>query len=426
MSKSDLRKAIREGLALGDLNAALARVADVEICDRDDAEALAELVVAHGDDLLAASASSTTPLHAVLGLFQQVDTEEAFIVLFERGLPGLRSLFDRLIESPDVETYGDDLMFLTKILVLYRGTEDVERVASAARSPTLRDRSLWSVIFETLDEDHPLRRPILEALREPLPGGFAGVAYLDFANALAREEPIDHPFDTADGQARLEALLIDSDEGRHSYAHSAAAALPFIAEPPRGRLLALGLDHPAGRVQLEAAWASAKIGSRAGVDFLARACLDVKVSGVATAYLEELGELNAIPARAKNPDFVAVAEMCRWLAHPMEYGRAPDDAELFDARTLAWPPANEPRRFWLVKYRYDGALPDGGDEVGVGMVGSITFALFGETTADLPPEDVYALHCCWELEVENDPRAPQQRSIVAGRELLRTAGNDGF
>lgn len=426
MSEGVLRKAIREGLALGDLNAALARVADFEIHDRDDAEALADLIAEHGDELLVASPSSATPLHTVLGLFQQIDTEEAFLILYERGLPGLRSLFDRLIDSPDAETHADDLMFLTKILVLYRGGEDVDRVASAARSPMLRDRSLWSVIFETLDEGHPLRQPILEAFREPLPDGFAGIAYLDFANALAREEPIDHPFDTAEGRVRLEALLIDPDESRHSYAHSAAAALPFIADPPRGRLLALGLDHPAGRVQLEAAWASAKIGSRAGIDFLARACLDVKISGVATAYLEELGELNAIPARAKNPDFVAVAEMCRWLAHPMEYGRAPDDAELIDARTLAWPPANEPRRLWLVKYRYDGGLPDGSDDVGVGLVGSITFALFGETTADLPPEDVYALHCCWELEVENDPRAPRQRSIAAGRELLRTAGNDGF
>ena len=60
------------------------------------------------------------------------------------------------------------------------------------------------------------------------------------------------------------------------------------------------------------------------------------------------------------------------------------------------------------------------------MFGWATFALFGETTADLPPEDIYALHCCWELEVENDSRAPQERSAAAGRELLKRAGNAGF
>ena len=52
------------------------------------------------------------------------------------------------------------------------------------------------------------------------------------------------------------------------------------------------------------------------------------------------------------------------------------------------------------------------------MVGSITFSLFGETTEDLSPEDIYALHCCWELEVNDDPRAPEERTIEAGRKIL--------
>ncbi|HEX6986907.1 MAG TPA: hypothetical protein VF170_16135 [Planctomycetaceae bacterium] len=426
MAESDLQKAIREGLAFGDLGATLGRVGDAELRTREDAAAVADLVASRGDLLLRPTGSGRSPLHAVVGLFQQVETQEAFDVLSGRGLPGLRAIFDRLLVEPVPEERRDDLLFLTKILVLYRGGEDVERVAAAARSASLRDGFLWSVIFQGFDEGHPLRGEMLDALRDPLPAGFAGVAYLDFANALAREESIDHPFDAPAGHAMLEAWLTDPDEERHSYAHSAAAALPFVSEPPRGRLLALALDHPAGNVQLEAAWASAKIGSRAGIDFLARACLDPKTSAVAVAYLEELGELNAIPARAKNPDFAAVAEMCRWLAHPMEYGRPPDDAELYDARTLFWPPANEPRRLWLVKYRYRGANADGTDDVGVGMVGSVTFALFGEATADLPPEDVYALHCCWELEIENDPRAPERRSAAAGRDLLRGAGNAGF
>ena len=52
------------------------------------------------------------------------------------------------------------------------------------------------------------------------------------------------------------------------------------------------------------------------------------------------------------------------------------------------------------------------------MVGSITFALVGETTPDMTPEDAYGVHCCWELEVNDDPRAPKKRSAKAGRKLL--------
>lgn len=426
MQDSQLQRAIRDGLATGDLPTALARVADVPIGTAEDAAAVVDLLADRQDELLQASPSSASPLQAVLGLFQQIETEEAYLVLAERGLPSLRLLFDRLMQEPIGVERFDDLLFLTKIFALYRDEQDIERIALASRTPGLEDHSLWSVIFETLDEQHPLRAELLNALRDPLPAGFAGVAYLDFANAVARDEAVEHPFDTPEGQRRLESLLVDPDPDRHSYAHSAAAALPFLSEPPRGRLLALGLDHPSERVQLEAAWASAKIGSRAGIDFLARACLDVKVSATTVGYLEELMELNAIPAGAKDPDFTAVAEMCRWLSHPMEFGRPPDEAELLEARTLFWPPANELRRLWLVRYRYSSLLPDGGDELGVGMVGSITFALFGETTPDLSPQDVFALHCCWELEVEHDPRAPQQRNVEAGRQLLRDAGNDGF
>ena len=52
------------------------------------------------------------------------------------------------------------------------------------------------------------------------------------------------------------------------------------------------------------------------------------------------------------------------------------------------------------------------------MVGSVTFALFGEATAGMPPEDIYALHCVWELQQEGDKRAPKERTVQAGRKLL--------
>ena len=33
-------------------------------------------------------------------------------------------------------------------------------------------------------------------------------------------------------------------------------------------------------------------------------------------------------------------------------------------------------------------------------------------------EDLYALHCVWELQSNGDPRAPEELSVEAGRALL--------
>jgi hypothetical protein len=171
-------------------------------------------------------------------------------------------------------------------------------------------------------------------------------------------------------------------------------------------------------VQLEAAWASAYRGGTAGLTFLARACEDPNQSLMARQYLEELGHADRIPAQALEPDFDALAQMCRWLGHPNEFGEPPTEIELYDAREIHWPPTDDERRVWLFKYTYAGRGEAGADEVGLGMVGSITFALFGETTPDMAPEDAYGVHCCWELEVNDDPRAPKKRSAKAGRKLL--------
>jgi hypothetical protein len=180
---------------------------------------------------------------------------------------------------------------------------------------------------------------------------------------------------------------------------------------------------------MEGAWASAKLGSSAGLKFLCRFCLDPNYSTTACNYLRELGKQDEIPAQANEPDFQAMAEMCSWLAHPQEFGRPPDSIVLADSREIFWPPTDDHRWVWLFKYRYESRSADDGEEPelneGYGMVGSTTFALFGEATADLAPEDVYALHCCWEFEMNDDRRAPPERTVEAGRKLL-AAENDGF
>jgi hypothetical protein len=111
-----------------------------------------------------------------------------------------------------------------------------------------------------------------------------------------------------------------------------------------------------------------------------------------------------------------MAEMFGWPSHPNEFGRTPDDIDLYDTRELYWLPTNDTRRLRLLRYRYIKGEEEGEDVV-IGQVGSATFALFGETTTAMCPEDVYGLHCCRELEMNEDPRAPRERSASAGRKL---------
>jgi hypothetical protein len=149
-------------------------------------------------------------------------------------------------------------------------------------------------------------------------------------------------------------------------------------------------------------------------------------SGIACDYLHELDRADAIPQLALEPEFRARAEMCAWLMHPLEFGSPPDHIELYDTREIFWPPTNDRRRVWLFKYTYTAWGPEGEDDIGIGMVGSTTFALFSETTPIMTPEDVYALHCCWELQGNEDPRAPPERTAEAGRRILTEYNPDGW
>jgi hypothetical protein len=239
---------------------------------------------------------------------------------------------------------------------------------------------------------------LFEELRDPLPPDFLGVSLLDCANTAQREGASDgHPFDSPAGVIQLEQWLSDKDEDHSSYAISAAAALPFLTSPDRDRLLTLALDHASKEVQMEAAWAAAKLGREAGIRWLSRSCLDPALSHRARQYLEELGATNAVPAEAENPEFRAKAEFAQWLAHPTELGRAPDELEIVDQRELPWPPEREQKSFWLVKYRAKNE--NGSDDVDVGLIGSVTFCLFSYKNAERPPEDAYAIHCYWEMTI---------------------------
>jgi hypothetical protein len=224
-----------------------------------------------------------TTVAAVMGLFQDAATPEAARAFAKHGLPRLRKLVREGIAADK-----DPLKVLTfavKMLAVYGLAEDADLIVDAARAPCLQDSYLWSIVFRELQSQQALALPVLDRLRRPLPSGFAAVAYLDYANALALEGAVEaHPFDTASGHAHLKDWLSCTGE-TSSYAVSAAAALPFVASEARADLVKQALTHPDAKVQLEASWVAARGGDREGLDRLQKYALDPRYSGQAIRYL---------------------------------------------------------------------------------------------------------------------------------------------
>jgi hypothetical protein len=365
----------------------------------------------------------TSPFSRIVGLFQQPTVKEAAVTLRAEALPALLRLYDARLREwrkagpPEgYDSAASDLLFALKIFAMYRGEEPLRRIIDAARLPLDFDSYMWSVILSALVEaETEAATRVASALGEPLPPGFIAVALLDLANTLAREHGVtSHPFDTAQGRELLRAFLTDKDPEHFSYAHSAAASLPFLTDSRE--FFTLAQEHPDVAIRMEAAWAAARGGDALALARLQDWSRDPKTRKRAMRYLKELGSPPAPVPEEERPRLDAMAEMSQWLEHPSEFGRAPDQLEVYDHRRLFWPPTKDERDVWLFRYRYDDE--EGEPEEGVGMVGSDTFALFGETTADLPPEDIYALHCVWELQQRGDKRAPKERTAEAGRKLL--------
>ena len=58
------------------------------------------------------------------------------------------------------------------------------------------------------------------------------------------------------------------------------------------------------------------------------------------------------------------------------------------------------------------------------MYGSMTYALIGMKTDKLSAMEAYGLHCAWELEYEEDERAPEKMDTESGLKILRKYNED--
>jgi hypothetical protein len=415
MATTPLQNAIERGMKPGgDLVEELRGLRDYPIRSRQDAKAICQ-ALAQLPGTSKDSRRFRSPLHALAALFQEVESGEveAFPILRAEGIPLLIRLFDqRRVDASDDD--ADDLLFVLKIMAMYRTKDGAIRIVQAARKPLKPDAYMWSVVLSMLAKDHPHRDFVFDSLRDPLPPGFIAVSLLDSANeASIAGERFKHPFDSPAGKRRLQEWLEAGNPSEFSYAHSATAALPFISNPERDQLFGLAMDHPDAGVQMEAAWASAKLGSTSALRMLARYCLECNRSAVAQRYLTELGREVLIPQPAREPDFQAKAEFANWLAHPNELGRPPDELEIVDKRTLRWPPERKAMPFWLIRYRLRDQTGLEEDDIDCGLVGSVTFCLFSYKLHQRPPEDAYAIHCYWEMKSkklidENDADDPKE------------------
>jgi hypothetical protein len=379
----------------GDLAEELRRLGEYAIKSHADAEAICSVLsrLVPPD----AQVGDESTFHSVTGLFQAVEGGEcpAFAVMADQGIGLLVQIVNDALRNPSRRD-SDDVLFALKILAMYGTPEGTDTVLRAARQPLRPDTYMWSVILQAYTAEHPQSERLFEELSDPLPSDFLAVSLLDSANAAHRDGvQWSHPFDSVAGKTQLERWLTDYDEEHFSYAVSATGALPFLEAPDE--LLALAFDHPSTDVQLEAAWVAAKLGRDAGIRWLARSCLDVNLAERAKDYLAELGRADAIPPDAEDADFQAKSHFAQWLAHPTELGRPPDELEIFDHRDLKWPPDYQPRPMWLFKYRVKDTTGLKADDVGVGLVGSVTFCLFSYKLQQRPAEDCYAIHCYWEM-----------------------------
>lgn len=392
-----------------------------QIEDRDDAETVVQLLETIGE-----GESGIGELRLVGRLASKFESaaehDAVYELLAADGIDALLELGDLVYAAAaHPEARPGDLEAMLEMLVAFarygcaEGGEYAVRMLNEGRA---EDRPEWTRFFNALVGDNPVTDVVFDGVTG-FPGGEVGADFLSAANDLyGRHVLEEHPFDSGPGRRELERYL-EADDAR---SFPAAEALWFLEDVEA--LLDDALRHPDPNVRLEAAGAAASRGGDEALETVVDAVRDPATANHALQVLEDLEKLDQAPQEALNDDHFAAAELCDWLTHPNEYGRPPDDIELLDHREAHWPPTEDTRELRLFRFEYDGAGEHGDgeqeSEVGVGMVGSVTFALASLTGLDeVPdPEEAYALHCCYELTWNDDPRAPAEASVEAGRRLL--------
>lgn len=213
----DLAETVRAALATGTPPALAAALEpwDAQPLTAADADGLVAVLAEIADAApLVADRDGDTLLYHLAALFQNDAEDAATRVLRARGIPELLRVFDAV--PPDAPP--DPLVLACKMFSLYAHAPAVPRVAAAARR--FPDEYGWDEVFGLFaEENHPHGPAFARAFRDALPDGFAAVLLLELANALTRQGRLaEHPFDTANGRARLDAWAGDDGSGARAEA----------------------------------------------------------------------------------------------------------------------------------------------------------------------------------------------------------------
>ncbi len=360
-------------------------------------------------------------LYELTLMLQNVRSKEIYKTLNEQAIPILIEIYKEYLRNSEIvkkdQFSSTDLMML-KIFAIYPNEISRKSLIEAITDNYRASEYLWSVIFNVLAEQEIDFNKFIDDLNGVIPQDFLGISYLDFCNSLLLSDKLTtHPFNSTIGKERL-MQLVQMDGDDYSYAVSATTAVPFFERDFATELLSKASRSTHIEVKLEASWAGAKLGLEEYRENLIEFCKDYRYSTRSSDYLKELNLEGLIPEITKSDDFQALSEMCNWLSHPNEFGSYPDKAEIFDSRVLYWPPTRDQRKLYLIKYTYNHYNEDGSDENGIGLVGSVTFSLFGlDNILEKSAIEIYSIHCNWELE-EDD-----YENIEKGLKLLKSKNN---
>lgn len=349
---------------------------------------------------------------SIARLFKECGSQEAFRIFYQLAMPLVLQHALALNAKRTTDAVESDLFSVVTTLIAYGHPPSFALIADLAHDPATADSPWWELVFRSINPNDPEITGFIDRLTRHLPDGFAGVAFLDWANqSMLKHHIAKHPFDQAAGRARIETYLTDREPEHASHAVSATAALPFVTAP--AGLFALAASHPDRNVKIEAAWAKAKSGDLSGADELAAFCRDWRSCAKAITYLTEIGMESRIPAEALHPRARAIGEMARWLEHPNELAEMPDRLEIVDHREIFWPPAGERIPVTLIRWTLR-------EKSGIGMTGSSTWCFFyQQATPAEPVLAIYARHCAWELAHQAPSDAPAgTEDPDHGRDLL--------
>ena len=201
------------------------------ITTADEAEAVCRALLSK--HIYAVNSIQSPALHDLVAFFNFAKTKAATHVLRHKGLDILRRIFREALDQPpkgDPDTWAvrqhhDAHVFILQILAKFQERGDAALIIEGGRDRRMQNGS-WNLVFDIDEKGHPEAQDIFDALREPLPDGWAGIIYLHWANNLAREQRISrHPFASGAGIARLARYLNDSDPDNYFNASCATTAL---------------------------------------------------------------------------------------------------------------------------------------------------------------------------------------------------------